>query len=43
MFFQIENIKLSQKVSVSSQFNMVQSCLNEKPDTMVFNQNELFK
>ncbi len=39
MLFKNENIKLSQKVSVSSQFDMMQSCLNEKSDTMVFTQN----
>ncbi len=43
MFFQNENTELNQKVTISSQFNMMQSCLNEKPDTMVLNQNELFK
>ncbi len=40
MFFKKnENIDLSQKLTISSQFNMVQSLLNEKTDTMVLNQN----
>ncbi len=38
-YFKFKN----KKVSVSSQFDMIQSCLNEKSDTIVFTQNELFK
>ncbi len=42
-FFFNENIDLSQKLTISSQFNTVQSLLHEKTDTMVLNQNDLFK
>lgn len=42
--FENVNIELSLKVNVSSQFNMMQSFLNNKnTDTIVLNQNELFK
>lgn len=37
MFF---NIELSQRLNISSQFNMMQSCLNKKTDKMMLDQNE---